>query len=206
MLVHAGDACGHVTDSYVATHHHHCHLPVWLRGYYRPATTTIASLCQRRINLAGLPTYVLIECVLSARIIQHPLVSAPDLQPPHQPMNLTPRACPICGTPSPPPLPQNRPYYHPRSNPRYSPLYAKALLRKGQALLGLCCFREAAAAFEQGLAAEPQHPQLRQALEAATAALLQDVVSGWCVHNAAALMHCATQYKVHSKQYGGTWR
>lgn len=61
---------------------------------------------------------------------------------------------------------------------RYSPVYVKALLRKGRALMGLGCTRDAVSAFQEGLRRDPFHADLRKDLDAGHKALLEDVLTG----------------------------
>ncbi|MEW5319762.1 MAG: hypothetical protein WDW38_010893 [Sanguina aurantia] len=61
---------------------------------------------------------------------------------------------------------------------RYSPVYVKALLRKGRALMGLGCTRDALSAFQEGLRCDPFHADLRRDLDAGHKALLEDVLTG----------------------------
>lgn len=60
----------------------------------------------------------------------------------------------------------------------YSPVYVKALLRKGRALMGLGCTRDAVSALQEGLRLDPFHADMRKDLDAAHNALLEDVLTG----------------------------
>lgn len=61
--------------------------------------------------------------------------------------------------------------------------YVKSFLRKGQALLGLGCSREAAATLEAGVKLDPFNLPLKQALQLANQAMLkvgrQTRLAGW---------------------------
>lgn len=59
-----------------------------------------------------------------------------------------------------------------------SSTYLKAVARKGRALLGMGRAREAAAAFSEGLKADPLDPGLKAGLQEAERAVLADLVEG----------------------------
>lgn len=65
-----------------------------------------------------------------------------------------------------------------RRNFKGSASYVKSFLRKGQALMGLGCNRDAAATLDKGLQYDPFNLDLKLALERANQAIVKDLVEG----------------------------
>lgn len=65
-----------------------------------------------------------------------------------------------------------------RRNGRASPAWVRSFGREGAALLGLGRTREAVAALERGLEADPLDPALRQSLEQARQRLAEEILQG----------------------------
>ena len=66
----------------------------------------------------------------------------------------------------------------PRRRATAAPAYIRAFARRGLALLGLQRPRDAAACLHEGLQYDPTNQELRQALDRAQAAVLQDLLQG----------------------------
>lgn len=62
------------------------------------------------------------------------------------------------------------------------PIYAKALLRKGAALLGLQRPREASLALQEGLKIDPFDVEMKACLQEATQKILAEIMEGASAH------------------------
>lgn len=70
--------------------------------------------------------------------------------------------------------------HHRRGQHVYHPVHVKLLVRRGQALMGLQCWRAALHAFEEAARLDPDNAEAKAGMESAERLLLKDVLEGAC--------------------------